>query len=184
MKRVGGGVRRLRRHSTIVTHPPRKTIVVLRPRPRPTAAATPVLRTGTTQRAVRQVDPYAVTEIPCVCAPTQSTGTLVSAVHSQSRNAPTRRRRPWTYRWDGERVVCFGRVGGRVDAADDFPDDEARARAPDFSLSHRRRNRRSMARKRCWYSLALSHVLTILFYARKPFDKNIIYNSLVADSLS
>jgi len=123
-----------------------------------------------------------------VCAPPpRHTGALVSAVHSHSRDALTRRRRPWTYRWDGERVVCFDRVGGRVDAADDFPDDEARARAPDFSLSDRRRSVGAgdrWLRSGVRYALELPHVSAILFYARKPFDKNIIWTSLVVAVVS
>jgi len=70
--------------------------VVLRPRPRPTAGCdTRTTNRHDTQLAVQQVDPYAVTEIPCVSAPPHA-GTPVSAVHSHSRDAPTRRRRPRT----------------------------------------------------------------------------------------
>jgi len=174
----GGGVRRLRRHSIIVTHPPRQTVVVLRPRPRPTAGRD--TRTTNRHAAARRTaggsirrDRNTVYVRPL---PTTLVRWLARSIHT-----------PETLQ---RAVAGRGRVGGMASGLfvsigwveewtprTIFPTTKRGRAHPIFhywTAAAPSEQEIDGSENGVWYALSLPHVSAILFYARKPFDKKII----------
>lgn len=131
---------------------------------------------------VQQVDPYAVTEIPCVCAPLPPPRWTARSIHTPERSStapppPSHRRRV------GVRVVCFRRRAGERGGRRVRFSRRRSAGAPDFSPSRCRPSGGEIdGSESCWHCHCTLPWAIFSFYARKPFDKN--YSDVVVCRLT